>query len=298
MIFLRHHLDEGVKVEYLTVKDPFELWIDLKERYDHLKTTVLPRVSYEWMYLQFQDFKIVVQYNSVVFKIVSQMKLCGKTINDENMMKKILTTFHASNVILQQQYREKGFQKYSELIYCLLVVEQHNTLLMKNHEVRLTGVASLPEANGVQAHGQPERRQDRGHNNMRGRGNGRGQYKSILFFGDSNQRRENQMSPQNNPSRGNCHRCGMKGHWKNECRTPKHFARLYQESCKRKRNEGETSSNARMESYLTFKNDDEAGPSQKYDDNVEANLFLKDDDFYGIHDITHLEAKDFFGDQN
>ncbi|KAF3633847.1 Expansin-A13 [Capsicum annuum] len=44
-----------------------------------------------------------------------------------------------------------------------------------------------------------------------------------------------------------------------------------------------------MESHLTFKNDDEAGPSQKYDDNVEANLVLKDDGFDGLDDITHLE---------
>ena len=74
------------------------------------------------------------------------MKLCGETIKDEDMLEKTLTTFHASNVILQQQYREKGFQKYSELISCLLVAEQHNALLMKNHEARPTGAAPLPEA--------------------------------------------------------------------------------------------------------------------------------------------------------
>ncbi|XP_047262270.1 uncharacterized protein LOC124895875 [Capsicum annuum] len=193
MIFLRHHLDEGLKVEYLTVKDPLELWTDLKGRYDHLKAT-----------------------------IISQLKLCGETINDEDMMKKILTTFHASNIILQQQYREKDFQKYSELILCLLVAEQHNAILMKNHETHPTGAAPLPKVNWVQAHGQPERRQDRGYNNMCGRGNGRGRY---------------------NNRRG-------------------------------------------------------GGPSQKYDDNVEANLVLKDDDFNGLDDITHLEAEDFFGDQN
>ncbi|XP_016576355.1 uncharacterized protein LOC107873953 [Capsicum annuum] len=174
MIFLRHHLDEGLKVEYFTVKDPLELRIDLKGRYDHLKATVLPRACYEWMQLRFQDFKTVVEYNSVVFKIVSQLKLCGETINDEDMMKKILTTFHALNMILQRQYREKGFQKYFELILYLLVAKLHNALLMKNHEVRPTGASLLPKVNGVQAHGQPERRQDRGHNNMRGRDNDRG----------------------------------------------------------------------------------------------------------------------------
>ena len=28
VIFLRHHLDEGLKIEYLTVKDSLELWTD------------------------------------------------------------------------------------------------------------------------------------------------------------------------------------------------------------------------------------------------------------------------------
>jgi hypothetical protein len=37
MIFLRHHLHEDLKTEYLTVKDPLELWKILKERYDHKK---------------------------------------------------------------------------------------------------------------------------------------------------------------------------------------------------------------------------------------------------------------------
>ena len=55
------------------------------------------------------------------------------------MLEKTFSTFHASNVLLQQQYREKGFKKYSELISCLLVAEQNNELLMKNHETRPSG---------------------------------------------------------------------------------------------------------------------------------------------------------------
>ena len=30
MIFLRHHLHEGLKIDYLTVKDPLVLWNNLK----------------------------------------------------------------------------------------------------------------------------------------------------------------------------------------------------------------------------------------------------------------------------
>jgi hypothetical protein len=37
IIFLRHHLHEDLKTEYLTVKGPLELWKNLKERYGHKK---------------------------------------------------------------------------------------------------------------------------------------------------------------------------------------------------------------------------------------------------------------------
>ena len=50
LIFLRHHLHEGFKNEYLMVKDPFTLWSNLKERYDHQKTVILPKARYDWMY--------------------------------------------------------------------------------------------------------------------------------------------------------------------------------------------------------------------------------------------------------
>nr|XP_004251351.1 uncharacterized protein LOC101255763 [Solanum lycopersicum] len=251
MIFLRFHPDEGLKIEYLTVKDPLELWTDLKGRYDHLKTIVLPRARYEWMHLRFQDFKTVTEYNSAVFRITSQLKLCGETIKDEDMLEKTLTTFHASNVILQQQYREK--------------------------------VAPLPEANMVEAHDQSEVKRDdhRGYNNARGRGKDKRRYTNRQ--GGGHNKRENNMSSQNNPSKSNCRRCGMKDHWKNECRTHDHFVRLYQNSFKKKGNKsGVSSSNARAESHMTLKDDNKTGTSQKYDKDVEANLALKDDVFDGL----------------
>lgn len=82
MIFLRHqiHLDEGLKIEYFTVKDPLVLWMDLKARYDHLKMVVLPKPRYDWLHLRLQDFKSVSEYNSAMFKITSKLKLC-----DENL---------------------------------------------------------------------------------------------------------------------------------------------------------------------------------------------------------------------
>ena len=68
------------------------------------------------MHLRLQDFKSVSDYNSM---------------------------------LLQQQYQEHRFTKYSELISCLLVAEQNNELLLKNHQSRLIESMSLPEANAT-----------------------------------------------------------------------------------------------------------------------------------------------------
>lgn len=70
----------------------------------------------------------------------------GEEITEQNMLEKIFFTFHAFNMILQQQYCEHCFRKYSELILCLLVVEQNNELLIKNHELCPTG--SVPFLKG------------------------------------------------------------------------------------------------------------------------------------------------------
>ena len=144
MIFIRRHLDEGLKSEYLTVEDPLALWKALSNRYNHQKMVILPRARYEWTHLRIQDFKSVAEYNSTMFRISSQMKLCGETITEEDMLEKTFNTFHASNVLLQQQYRERGFTEYNQLISVLLVAEQNNELLMKNHQSRPTGSAPFP----------------------------------------------------------------------------------------------------------------------------------------------------------
>jgi hypothetical protein len=64
------------------------------------------------------------------------------------MLKRTFFTFHASNIILQQQYRERNFKRYSEQISCLLMDEQNNELLIKkNHQSHHTGSKPFPGVN-------------------------------------------------------------------------------------------------------------------------------------------------------
>ncbi|XP_070007348.1 uncharacterized protein [Nicotiana sylvestris] len=115
---------------------------------------ILPQARYDWAHLRLQDFKSVSEYNSVMFRITSKLKLCGDTITDYDMLEKMFTTFHTSNMVLQQQYREKDFKKYSELISLLLVWKGYwaNICRVPRHLVELYQ-ASLknkgPEANFV-----------------------------------------------------------------------------------------------------------------------------------------------------
>jgi hypothetical protein len=55
---------------------------------------VIPKARYEWIHLRLQDFKSVGEYNSTMFFITSELKLCGEKITNEDMLEKNI--FHIS----------------------------------------------------------------------------------------------------------------------------------------------------------------------------------------------------------
>ncbi|GAV74236.1 hypothetical protein CFOL_v3_17716 [Cephalotus follicularis] len=84
-------------------------------------------------------------------------------------------------MLLQQQYRLHGFQKYRELIGSLLIAEQNNELLLQNHRNRSTGSAPLPEVNATSSHFG-----GRGRGRGRGCGRRRGSGRNQNFLGPRN----------------------------------------------------------------------------------------------------------------
>ncbi|KAK9698556.1 hypothetical protein RND81_08G113000 [Saponaria officinalis] len=269
MIFLRHHIHDGLKNEYITIKDPQILWSNLKERYDHQKTVILPNACYDWMHLRLLDFKSVSEYNSAMFRITSQVKLCGEKITDMDMLEKTYSTFHANNVVMQTQYREKSFTKYFELISCLLVAEQNNELLMKNHESCLTGSTPLPKAN-VTSYNEKGNYRDHASSSGRGRGRGHsrgrgGYFKKTHAHLQWNRKYDKGEKDKSDNVTNKYYRCGAKGHWSRVYRTPKHLVDLYLQSVKQKRK------------------------------NVETNMVIEDaEGDFDSGDATHLEVVDFF----
>ena len=120
---LRHHIHPDLKNEYLMEENPRTLWLALKERYDHQRELILPEARHEWNNLRFEDFKTVSDYNSAVHVISSKLTFCEQPLTDTEKIEKTLSTFHPNYILLQQQYRTRNFQRYSDLIFTLLQAE-------------------------------------------------------------------------------------------------------------------------------------------------------------------------------
>ncbi|XP_026459967.1 uncharacterized protein LOC113360710 [Papaver somniferum] len=200
LIFLRHHIHDGLRSEYLTVKDPEVMWSCLKDKYDNLKMVILPKAKNDLLNLRLQDFKSVSEYNSALFKIISQLKFC----------------------------------------------EQNNELLLRNHESRLVGSVSVPEAHATTS---STNGSVRGNNKGKGkhsRGNKKNQHKNSRFKPNHQECKDGTPKKEQKPDKGKdssdkpikhkkdvYYRYGMTGHWSRTCHTAKHLFNLYQASLKR-----------------------------------------------------------------
>ncbi|KAK6141942.1 hypothetical protein DH2020_024315 [Rehmannia glutinosa] len=267
MIFIRHHLSDDLKNEYIQIERPSEIWQKLKERFDHTRTVILPQAQYDWQHLRLQDFKSVADYNSALFKIESRLALCGTKLSEYDKLEKTFSTMHKSNIVLQQQYRQRQFKTYS----CYNIIsstEKTNELLLRNHDLRPSGFNAVPEAHVNSGRGGAR---FRGRGGRRGRGRG-GPHENTHRFDSGGRnyynqdnyhysRQNNYNAKQGHQNQSNrdkekihmersgddlCHRCGMTGHWAKTCRTARHLVKLYQESKKNKGKSVQTHAHRRV----------------------------------------------------
>ena len=130
-----------------------------------------------------------------------------------------------SERLLQQQYRARDYQVYSDLIHILLQAKKHDELLIKNGSQRPVGSQPLPEVHMNVVNGRK----------FDGVFNG----KPLNFSG---KRKRNRNRKPRNSDRGKgtakpmfkktklCDKCGFYTHPTNMCKIPKHLVILYQQS--------------------------------------------------------------------
>ena len=80
---------------------------------------MLPEARHEWSLIRLMDFKSVGEYNSAVHKIYSKLLFCDQPVTNEDLIEKTLSAFLPANRLLQQQYRNAKYTKYSSLIHDL-----------------------------------------------------------------------------------------------------------------------------------------------------------------------------------
>ncbi|XP_074278540.1 uncharacterized protein LOC141602127 [Silene latifolia] len=229
-IFIRHHMDEGLKNEYLRIRDSSQLWARLEERFGHQQYVLLPKLRHEWENLRFQDFTSVNEYNSALFHIASQLEYCGHEVSDFTKIEKTFSIMGKCNIDFQRQIRQSKIEKFTDLIAILLVAEQNDNVLLKNDNLRPSGSIAIPEANFVARSGRGHRINKRG----RGRGRGSGLSRGQNTFKKPHYEKRNAYSENIEKPRTTCNKCGLGGHWARACRTPKHFVDLYQASIRQK----------------------------------------------------------------
>jgi hypothetical protein len=274
----------------LEEESPFTLFQALKTRYEKQKAVVLPEALHDWTHLRFQDFKSVGDYNHEVHKISSKLRFCEKEPTDAEKIEKTLSTMLPSERILQQQYRARDYQVYSDLIHILLQAEKHDELLAKNGSQRPVGSQPLPEVHMNVANG---RKFDHAFNG-----------KQSNFKG---KRKHNRNKKPRNSDHGKrttkpkfektklCDRCGCYTHPTNKCKTPKHLAILYQQSQGRNAPQGK-----RFEANFNLHPNDTNGASCSQDvpsgPNNATSLHTSEDPTGTENMMVEYASTDMFGD--
>ena len=100
LVFIRKHIDDSFEQQYLHIKGPTHLWMQLEAKFCHKKTIFLPKACNDWANLKVYDFSDISSYNKEMFKIVSQLHLCGEDKTDEDMIEKTLSTFPTAATML------------------------------------------------------------------------------------------------------------------------------------------------------------------------------------------------------
>lgn len=52
------------------------LLMKLEDKFDHIKNFILPQANYDWMCIRLQNYETIIEYNSILQSIESQLTFC------------------------------------------------------------------------------------------------------------------------------------------------------------------------------------------------------------------------------
>lgn len=189
-------------------------------------------------------------------KLSAKLKFCEKEPTDAEKIEKTLSTMLPAQMILQQQYCERGFTIYFELIKTLLQAKRHNELLLWNSNLRLVGTKPL-----LEVHANTQNKQQRNATNSSNPRNfkGKNKRKRQRQRKSHGGKKGNDVSKSDNkkPNKSStCDKCGCYSHPTQKCHTPKHLVELYLNSMGRGRsNQGRSNQGGQFEAHFNSQPD-------------------------------------------
>ena len=160
-------------------------------------------------------------YNHAVHKICQKLKFCEKEPSDLDKIEKTLSTMLPSERLITQQYREKGFTVYTNLIQTLRQAEKNHELTVWNSQQRPPGTAPLPEVHVTQRTGR-----DGSSSHLRNLSGGK-RKKFCKPQGNFKNKGKGISKPKSNNSNKACFKCGCYGRFAKKCKTPQLLVDLY-----------------------------------------------------------------------
>jgi len=162
-------------------------------------------------------------YNHAVHKISQKLKFYEKDPSDLDKIEKTLSTMLPSEQLVTQQYREKGFTVYANLIQTLRQAEKNHELTIWNSQQRPPGTAPLPEVHVTQ-------RTARDGSSSHPRNHSGGKRKNFRKPRGNFNKGKGISKPKSNNGNKACFKCGCYDHFAKKCKTPQHLVDLYQKS--------------------------------------------------------------------
>jgi len=162
-------------------------------------------------------------YNHAIHKICQKLKFCEKEPSDCDKIEKTLSTMLPSERLITQQYREKGFTVYTNLIQTLHQAEKNHELSVWNSQQRPPSTAPLPEVHVTQRTGKDG-------SSSHPRNHSGGKRKKFRKPRGNFNKGKGISKPKSNNSNKACFKCGCYDHFAKRCKTPQHLVDLYQKS--------------------------------------------------------------------
>jgi gag-polypeptide of LTR copia-type len=155
ILLLQKHLDKALQDQYVQEKNPAVLWSTLASRFSQERRLHLPGAQQDWINLRAMDFNNLASYNDELHRIVAQLRLCGETITETNLMDKTLYSLPPASNLLSIQYRNMNLPTHAELMSLLMLAEKQQQISLQVAESKPTKEVNATEISARRPKGTP-----------------------------------------------------------------------------------------------------------------------------------------------